>query len=221
MPQPLHGWREFFGEISIVVIGVLIALGAQQTVDALNWRSQVSEFRTAVDYELSLNLGTYEHRYRQARCVGRRLDQLDEWLRRSRNGQMLKLLGPIGRPAMLSQYSSVWDSKDSAVTAHLSLKQRLQYAQLYDDFRTVNDMKEDERKLWLSFADFDNADELNHEDKMRLGGLISRARSVNDLLNGNYIGLLKLASAAAVQPLSAADDATPSSSFCEALIPGE
>jgi hypothetical protein len=26
LPKPLHGWREFAGEVGIIVIGVLIAL---------------------------------------------------------------------------------------------------------------------------------------------------------------------------------------------------
>ena len=28
--KPLHGWRTFWGEVGIIVLGVLIALGAQQ-----------------------------------------------------------------------------------------------------------------------------------------------------------------------------------------------
>src|SRR4051794_16645332 len=30
LPEPLHGRREFVGEVGIIVIGVLIALGAEQ-----------------------------------------------------------------------------------------------------------------------------------------------------------------------------------------------
>ena len=36
LPKPLHGWRAFAGEVGIIVIGVLIALGAQQLVEAAN-----------------------------------------------------------------------------------------------------------------------------------------------------------------------------------------
>lgn len=32
--KPLQGWREFTHEIVIIVMGVLIALGAQQLVEA-------------------------------------------------------------------------------------------------------------------------------------------------------------------------------------------
>jgi len=43
LPKPLHGWREFAGEVGIIVLGVLIALGAQQLVEELSWRAQVRE----------------------------------------------------------------------------------------------------------------------------------------------------------------------------------
>ena len=34
LPKPLHGWREFAGEVGVVVLGVLIALAAQQADSA-------------------------------------------------------------------------------------------------------------------------------------------------------------------------------------------
>lgn len=48
LPKPLHGWREFIGEVGIIVIGVLIALGAQQVVESSQWAAKA---RTA-KYEL-------------------------------------------------------------------------------------------------------------------------------------------------------------------------
>ena len=43
LPKPMHGWRAFVGEVGIIVIGVLIALGAEQVVEAGHHRSQVAE----------------------------------------------------------------------------------------------------------------------------------------------------------------------------------
>src|SRR3569833_2969230 len=43
LPKPLHGWREFVGEVGIIVTGVLIALGAEQAVEATHHRAQVDE----------------------------------------------------------------------------------------------------------------------------------------------------------------------------------
>ncbi len=40
VPQPLHGWRQFSGEVGVIVLGVLIALGAQQAVEWLQFRNE-------------------------------------------------------------------------------------------------------------------------------------------------------------------------------------
>jgi hypothetical protein len=37
LPKPLHGWRAFVGEVGIIVLGVLIALSADQLVSAFQW----------------------------------------------------------------------------------------------------------------------------------------------------------------------------------------
>ena len=36
-PNPIHGWRDFVKEVGIIVLGVLIALSAEQVVQALDW----------------------------------------------------------------------------------------------------------------------------------------------------------------------------------------
>ena len=41
LPKPLHGWREFAGEVGIIVLGVLIALAAEALIERANWRQKV------------------------------------------------------------------------------------------------------------------------------------------------------------------------------------
>lgn len=48
LPKPLHGWRAFIGEVGIIVLGVLIALGAEQLVEALHWRAEMNGERQAL-----------------------------------------------------------------------------------------------------------------------------------------------------------------------------
>lgn len=43
IPTPLHGWREFGGEVGIIVLGVLIALAAEQAVQAVHHRIQARD----------------------------------------------------------------------------------------------------------------------------------------------------------------------------------
>ena len=45
LPKPLHGWRAFWGEVGIIVFGVLIALGAQQLVED---RGERERFRSSI-----------------------------------------------------------------------------------------------------------------------------------------------------------------------------
>jgi hypothetical protein len=52
LPKPLHGWRAFVGEVGVIVLGVLIALGAQQLVESLNWREKVDAAVSDMNNEL-------------------------------------------------------------------------------------------------------------------------------------------------------------------------
>jgi hypothetical protein len=53
LPKPLHGWREFAGEVGIIVLGVLIALALEQLVDAWQWREKVDRAEGAMRIELA------------------------------------------------------------------------------------------------------------------------------------------------------------------------
>jgi hypothetical protein len=57
LPKPLHGWREFAGEVGIIVVGVLIALIAEQLVESWHWRDQVREAEEAMRLELQTDNG--------------------------------------------------------------------------------------------------------------------------------------------------------------------
>ncbi len=52
LPKPLHGWREFVGEVGIIVLGVLIALAAGQVIEILHWRQKAKIAERAMRLEL-------------------------------------------------------------------------------------------------------------------------------------------------------------------------
>lgn len=64
LPKPLHGWRAFVGEVGIIVVGVLIALAAEQVVEALHWRAEMSGERQALYSEARENIGSVLWRQR-------------------------------------------------------------------------------------------------------------------------------------------------------------
>ena len=56
-PKPLHGVREFLWEIAVIVIGVLIALSAEQTVQSFEWRDKIRRAHEDMGNEISADDG--------------------------------------------------------------------------------------------------------------------------------------------------------------------
>src|SRR5262245_23914814 len=75
-PKPVHSWRELLTEIGVVVIGVGIALGGEQTVEWLHWRAQVAEAKEVIAAELAHGVEGATIRLRVQPCLERRFDEL-------------------------------------------------------------------------------------------------------------------------------------------------
>ena len=54
-PKPWGGWPELLKEIGTIVIGVLIALGAEQAVEWAHWRVEVHNGREHLRDEISFD----------------------------------------------------------------------------------------------------------------------------------------------------------------------
>jgi hypothetical protein len=59
-PKPFHGWREFLKEYAIIVLGVLTALAAEQTAEALHHHVQVVEMTEKLRAEAVENIEIYD-----------------------------------------------------------------------------------------------------------------------------------------------------------------
>ena len=83
LPKPLHGWREFAGEVGVIVLGVLLALGAQQLVSDWQWRRDVRDSDERMRTELSFDLALAYERYAIDPCLRPRLAELRDELMRN------------------------------------------------------------------------------------------------------------------------------------------
>lgn len=185
VPKPLHGWRAFAGEVGIIVLGVLIALAAEQLVQDSTWRRDVRDFRASVDAELQFNLAAGEYRVLQSPCVERRLAELDKWSAEQRSGKAAPLLREIGFPRRINPDVSVWNSRGADLPAHVPIGARLAYSDLYDLIANQWELIEAERETWLSLNGFDHAKSLSPEELLRLDELIFRARTLDQLIAGD------------------------------------
>ena len=78
VPKPLHGWREFAGEVGIIVLGVVIALALGQAVQAWQWHEDVKTARTSIQREMAFDLAFFADRLRIAKCVDRHLADAEQ-----------------------------------------------------------------------------------------------------------------------------------------------
>jgi hypothetical protein len=149
IPEPLHGWRAFAGEVGIIVVGVLIALAAEQIVGWAHERDDMVQLRSALRSELADSRGRWESIRAQDPCSEQRLDALDKWVASApRNAT----LSDGYQPFLWNMHSSAWDlAKTSPVAGHLPLQERLTYASLYaaiDNWRQfITEENQNSRKL--------------------------------------------------------------------------
>jgi hypothetical protein len=77
LPKVPHGWRELAKEIAIIVVGVLIALFAEQIVQGWEWRHKVSVARASMRHELLWDDGPQVYqRAAMHPCVVAQLDRI-------------------------------------------------------------------------------------------------------------------------------------------------
>jgi hypothetical protein len=223
LPKPLHGWREFFNEIIIVVIGVLLALGGAQLLDTVRSRSEVASFREAVDHELGRDLGIYQSMMPWRACVTRRTRELERVLTDARAGHHDPLARPIGRPFMQTFYFSAWDNKGGAVTDQLPFKLRIAYGEVYDEFRENEKVLLNERDAWRSLAQFEQPLPLDVASQLRLRELLSRVEQYNEVTPGNYDYIVTLARPLGIHPIrdQIVVHVPSDASFCRPLFAGK
>ena len=182
LPKPLHGWRAFAGEVGIIVLGVLIALAAEQFVESLHWRHDVGETRKALDAELSHDLGSLEHRLSQRACVAQRLSELDRWARAAGGGSRLRLQRPIQPPIYYSIRTSVWDSTTGEVSSRMPLRAKLDYASLYSAMKILAALLDEEQSNWSMLQSYQENDQLDRHEVHDVRAAITNLQTDNNIL---------------------------------------
>jgi hypothetical protein len=133
LPKPLHGWRAFVGEVGIIVLGVLIALGAEQAVEAGHWHEKVGVVRKSLTGELANDRARWEWDVAYARCAMAPIDALDAWARAGAKtappGKSMSFFGLT----YFSMHSANWSlATGSGTLDHFPVEEQLAFAALYD-----------------------------------------------------------------------------------------
>lgn len=177
LPKPLHGWRAFFSEVAIVVLGVLIALFAQQLLQSINDRSAAEEARNNIRAEVAINIGRMQSADQRAACLVRRLDQLAGFISEARKGRSLADVTWIGRPPVWDMENTRWQS--AAGSGRSSLFQPDEQATIADIYSLMVDYQAEERveqEAWAKLRGLAGLEALSETRDASLSDALQQAR---------------------------------------------
>ena len=179
IPTPIHGWRQFAGEVGIIVVGVLVALGAQQVVEDRQWSNQVAEARTSLDNQLVESKFASLERIAIAGCTDRQLDFVDEVIGGERPAKGLNI--KIGALRLWS--TSAWESATaSGAVARMPANTRNDYAGLFSFTTALGEINRTEFDTAASLRTLEHHTELNDVSRDRLAQAVAKLRAINAIM---------------------------------------
>jgi hypothetical protein len=109
-PKAAHSWREFFTEIGTIVIGILIALSLEQSIEALHEHGLAREAKEAIDAEMQVDVDRIASHLALQPCIDKRLNQitglLDFWAQGHPPPAGLAIGDPDDLPMVLQRWQA-------------------------------------------------------------------------------------------------------------------
>lgn len=128
VPKPLHGWREFAGEVGIIVLGVLIALGAEQVARSIADHREAAHLRQSMMNELGVDRARWEANHHDFPCTIKMLEDIRIWSERPGADR----LDHFDRPLFWTLHDSAWQiARSSPTMTVLPLDERDSLAGIY------------------------------------------------------------------------------------------
>ena len=195
--NPPNGWNAVAWELAIVVLGVLIALGAQEAAEELRWRDEVRLTEDALTIEIADSVVHASERQMVSRCLSDRLGNLIGKVS-SNQGRWMGDPMPINRsPRAVTTVSNapyrtpnrpwsgnVWEAaQNGGVFNHMKRERVAAFSKVYARMEGLRGVNEAEHQVFpqLLFLSFDTSLDAGTRQQAlsRLGQL--------DWLNGTIV----------------------------------
>ncbi|MBA3576866.1 MAG: hypothetical protein H0W39_04510 [Sphingomonas sp.] len=173
-PKAIDSWREFFVEIIIIVIGIAIALGAEEMLSDYHSQKQVAVVQESLDEELSDSLFAARERLKLADCQQTTLDQLDSVAHSN-----APKLGEVPATSVRLLGSAAWDAAvASGIVEEMEHEERYDYATLFSIVRSLHETNTRERELWAVVRAYGRTPPATADARHRLSEAVSQLRSL-------------------------------------------
>lgn len=131
LPKPLHGWREFVGEVGIIVLGVLIALGAEQIIDDIRWHQKVERTKAELNAELHDDELSAYRWLTDHRCMENALSAADQAVGRARDTGEVAPIAAYDPPLQLFTSDAWLNARSLEVADRMGPSAMRTYSRLY------------------------------------------------------------------------------------------
>jgi hypothetical protein len=148
-PKAAHSWREFLVEIGTIVIGILIALGLEQSVDVVHEHQLAREAKDAINAEMQEDLDRVAYRHAQQPCIDRRLQEITGLMSDWRGGKAPPEGLAIGDPGDVALVDQRWQANlNSGRFSRQSSAEQSGQADFYTRLSVLADMEKREHYAW-------------------------------------------------------------------------
>lgn len=147
--KPIGGWRNFVGDVGVIILGVLIALGLGAVATEIGWRIEVGQARRALSLEISESMGQVVERVRFSPCVEHRLDEIARIVDQAASTGRLRPLGDIRAPSFRSWPHGVGVGiVTSEAAAHFRREELGAISSLNEFFAILGQVNQRELDVW-------------------------------------------------------------------------
>jgi hypothetical protein len=185
LPKPLHGWRAFVGEVGIIVLGVLIALGFEQLVQNIGEHRARQQARESIRQELADDFARFRKRAEVQPCIDKRLNEIASVLQAAeRPGYAAPHW--IGRPQLWEAESNRWEAAGQAGrTSLFSPEEQSVVSAVYEDILPVDQQERQEQIAWAHLRSLEDDPHPSSELLAALKLALEDARLQNWLIQIN------------------------------------
>jgi hypothetical protein len=146
-PGPVRNLRELLKEVGIIVLGVCIALSAEQAVEWWHWKNRVRDAVEAMRIELRDDDGPQAYaRLAMVKCFAGQLDAIQAAIEAGRPRKEIAALIDLYQPIAPTWDSNAWNAVlTSDVGSHIPPTQMMNWSKPYNFIPTLDKRNQQER----------------------------------------------------------------------------